>query len=51
MDDKANNLTIAEQLRLAWYKSEAGEREWRVSDPAWAEYQRLLDKERGVTYG
>lgn len=39
-------LTPAEQKRLDYYRSPQGEKEWRVSDLAWADYQKLEEKEK-----
>lgn len=40
-------LTEEEKKKLDYYCTPEGQLEWRMSDLAWAEYQRLLDKERG----
>lgn len=43
-------LTREEQKRLDFYNTPEGEKEWRYSDLAYADYQRLLDKEARERY-
>ena len=39
-------LTAVEKAKLAYYRTPEGEKVWRVSDLAWAEYQKLEQKEK-----
>lgn len=39
-------LTENEQRLLDYYRTPAGEKEWRTSDLAWAEYKKLEEKEK-----
>ena len=42
-------MTKQEKARLAFYRTKEGEEDWRVSDLAWADYQRLEEKEKRET--
>lgn len=37
-------MTKEEKKRLNYYRTAAGEREWRMSDLAWRDYQQLQEK-------
>ena len=39
-------MTEEEQNLLRFYRSEEGERVWRMSDLAYEEYMRLVEKEK-----
>lgn len=40
------SMTEEEENLLRFYRSEEGERVWRMSDLAYEEYMRLADKEK-----